>query len=80
MSPFCRFLASFSIENDATCAIPQNNEKMKVQYLRRLLIDVLEILQDVRPWQKILLDFKFCCYGNQNQNDCLLLKKKRYII
>ena len=23
------------------------------------------------------LDFKFRCYGNQNQNDCLLLKKQK---
>ena len=23
----------------------------------------------------ISLDFKFRCYGNENQNDCLLLKK-----
>ena len=35
-SPFCRFLASFSFENDVTDAILQNNEKMKVQYLRIL--------------------------------------------
>ena len=25
----------------------------------------------------ILLHFKFCCYGNQNQNYCLLLKKQK---
>ena len=25
----------------------------------------------------ILLDFKFRCYGNQNQNNCLLLKKQK---
>ena len=25
----------------------------------------------------ISLDFKFRCYGNQNQNDCLLLKKQK---
>ena len=49
MSPFCRFLASFSLENDVTDAILQNNENMKVQYLGSLLIDLLEILQDVRP-------------------------------
>ena len=47
-SPFCRFLASFSLENDVTDAILQNNEKMRVQYLRSLLIDLLEILQAFR--------------------------------
>ena len=38
----------FSLENDVTDAILQNNEKMKVQYLRSLLIDLLEILQAFR--------------------------------
>ena len=47
-SPFCRFLASFSLENDVIDAVLQNNEKMKVQYLRSLLIDLLEILQAFR--------------------------------
>ena len=51
-SPFCRFLASFSLENDVTDAILQNNEKMKMQYLRSLLFDLLEILQAVKTQQK----------------------------
>ena len=54
-SPFCRCLALFSLENEVTDAILQSNEKMKVQYLRSLLIDLLEILQDVRPYKKIHL-------------------------
>ena len=28
----------------------------------------------------ILLRFKFCCYGNQNQNYCLLLKKTKGLL
>ena len=75
MSPFCRFLASFSLEYDITDAILQDNEKMKVQYLKSLLFDLLEILQAVRTQQKISLEYNFRCYSNQNQNDCLLLKK-----
>ena len=27
--------------------------------------------------KEILLHFKFCCYGNQNQDYCLLLKKQK---
>ena len=27
--------------------------------------------------KRISLDFKFRCYGNQNQNDCLLLEKQK---
>ena len=30
----------------------QDNEKMKVQYLRSLLFDLFEILQAVRTWQR----------------------------
>ena len=73
-SPFCRFSASFSIKYDVTDAILQDNEKMKVQYLRSLLFDLFETLQAVRTWQR---NFKFCCYGNQNQAYCLLLKKQK---
>ena len=51
-SPFCRFSASFSIKRDVTDAILQDNEKMKVQYLRSLLFDLFETLQAVRTWQK----------------------------
>ena len=50
--PFCRFSASFSIKYDVTDAILQDNEKMKVQYLRSLLLDLFETLQAVRTWQR----------------------------
>ena len=79
-SPFCRISASFSIKYDVTDAILQDKAKMKVQYLRSLLFDLFETLQAVRTWQRILLHFKFCCYGNQNQSYCLLLKNKRAIV
>ena len=51
MLPFCRFLASFSLKYDVTEAMPQDIEKMKVQYLMSLLFDLLEILQAVRSEQ-----------------------------
>ena len=51
-SQFYRFSASFSIKYDVTDAILQDNEKMKVQYLRSLLFDLFEILQAVRTWQR----------------------------
>ena len=75
-SPFCRFSASFSLKYDVTDAILQDNEKMKVEYLRSLLFDLFETLQAVRTWQKNFASFQICCYGNQNQNYCLLLKTK----
>ena len=43
-SPFCRLSASFSLKYDVTDAILQDNEKMKVEYLRSLLFDLFETL------------------------------------
>ena len=65
-SPFCRFSASFSFKYDVTDAILQDNEKMKVKYLRSLLLDM-------QAMQRNFVSLKFRCYGNQNQKDCLLL-------
>ena len=50
-SPFCRFSASFSLKYVVTDAMLQDNEKMKVQYLKSLLADLFETLQAVRTWQ-----------------------------
>ena len=69
MSPICRFLASFSLKYDVTDAILQDIVKMRVQYLRSLLFDSFEILQTVRIKQRNLLDLKFRCYGNLDENN-----------
>ena len=45
MSPFCRFLAAFSLKYDVTDAILQNSQKMVVQYLGNVMFDLFEILQ-----------------------------------
>ena len=58
ISPFCRFSASFSIKYDVTDAILQDNEKMKVQYLRSLLFDLFETLHAVRAWQRNSASFQ----------------------
>ena len=57
-SPFCRFSASFSLKYDVTDAMLQDNEKMKVQYLRSLLFDLFETLQVVRTWQRNFASFQ----------------------
>ena len=44
----CGFLASFSFKYDVTDAILQDDEKMKVQYLRSLFFNWFETLQAVR--------------------------------
>ena len=51
MSPFCRFLASFSLKYDVKDAMLQDIEKMKGQYLMSLLFELFEILQAVRSEQ-----------------------------
>ena len=40
--------ASFSLKYDVTDAMLQDNEKIKVQYLRNLLFDLFETLQAIR--------------------------------
>ena len=57
-SAFCRFSASFSIKYDVTDAMLQDNEIMKVQYLRSLLFDLFETLQAVRTWQRNFASFQ----------------------
>ena len=56
--PFCGISASFSIKYDVTGALLQDNEKMKVQYLRSLLFDLFETLQAVRTWQRNFASFQ----------------------
>ena len=57
-SPFCRFSALFSIKYDVTDGMLQDNEKLKVQYLRSLLFDLFESLQAVRTWQRNFASFQ----------------------
>ena len=47
---FGGFSVSFSLKYDVTNAMLQDNEKMKVQYLRSLLFDLFETLQAARTW------------------------------
>ena len=55
---FVGFSASFPIKYDVTDAIMQDNEKMKVQYLRSLLFDLFETLQAVKTWQRNFASFQ----------------------
>ena len=57
-SPFYRFSASLSIKYDVIDAILQDNDKLKVQYLRSLLFDLFETLQAVRTWQRNIGSFQ----------------------
>ena len=55
---FVGFQPHFQFKYDVTDAILQDNEKMKVQYLRSLLFDLFETLQAVRTWQRNFASFE----------------------
>ena len=76
-SPFCRISASFTIKYDVTDAILQDNEKWECNISEVFCLICLKLCRLLELGKEILLHFKFCCYGNQNQSYCLLLKKPK---
>ena len=76
-SPFCRFSASFSLKYDVTDAILQDNEKMKVEYLRSLLFDLFETLQAVRTWQKNFASFQILLLWQPESKLLSIVKKQK---
>ena len=79
-SPFCRFSASFSLKYDVTDAILQDNEKMKVEYLRSLLFDLFETLQAVRTWQKNFASFQILSLWQPESKLLSIVKNKSSIV
>ena len=79
-SPFCRFSASFSIKHDVTDAILQDNEKMKVQYLRSLLFDLVETLKAVRSWQRNFASFQILLLWQPELKLLSIIEKKVYCL
>ena len=76
--PFCRFSASFSLKYDVTDAILQDNEKMKVEYLRSLLFDLFETLQAVRTWQKNFASFQILLLWQPESKLLSIVKKLKF--
>ena len=74
---FCAFSASFSLKYDVTDASLQDNEKMKMKYLRSLLFDLFETLQAVRTYHSNFASFEISLLWQLKSNDCLLLKKQK---
>ena len=79
-SPFCRFSASFSIKYDATDAILQDNEEMKVQYLRSLLFDLFETLQAVRTWQRNFASFQILLLWQPESKFLSIIEKTKGLL
>ena len=76
-SPFCRFSVSFSLKYDVTDPILQDNEKMKVEYLRSLLFDLFETLQAVRTWQKNFASFQILLLWQPESKLLPIVKKQK---
>ena len=76
-SPLCRFSASFSIKHDVTDALLQNNEKMKVQYLRSLVFDLFETLQAVRTWQRNFASFQILLLWQPESKLLSIIEKQK---
>ena len=57
------------------CKRMKKNEKCNISELCCMIC--LKLCRLLELSKGILLDFKFRCYGNQNQNNCLLLKKQK---
>ena len=77
-SPFCRFSASFSLKYDVTDTILQENEKMKVEYLRSLLFDWFETLQAVRTWQKNFASLQILLLWQPESKLLSIVKKQKF--
>ena len=79
---FVGFQPPFSIKYDVTDAIQQENEKIKVQYLRSLLFDLFETLQAVRNGQRNFASFQILLLWQPESKllsiNCL--KNKRSIV
>ena len=52
-------------------------KKWKCNISEVLCLICLKLCRLLELGKGILLHFKFCCYGNQNQNYCPLLKKQK---
>ena len=76
-SPFCRFSASFSIKYDVTDAILQDNEKLKVQYLRNILFDLFQTLQAARTWQRNFASFQILLLWQLDSKLLSIIEKQR---
>ena len=76
-SPFCGLSASFSLKLDVTDAILQDNEKMKVEYLRSLLFDLFETLHAVRTWQRNFASFQILLLWQPESKLLSIIEKQK---
>ena len=76
-SPFCRFQPHFQLNMTSQKQYCKTIKKWKCNISEVFCLICLKLCRLLELGKEILLHFKFCCYGNQNQNYCLLLKKQK---
>ena len=55
----------------------QDNEKLKVQYLRSLLFDLFETLQAVRTWQRNFASFQILLLWQPQSKLLSIIEKQK---
>ena len=58
----------------------QDNEKLKVQYLRSLLFDLFETLQAVRIWQRNFVSFQILLLWQPESKLLSIVEKTKGIL
>ena len=75
-SHFVGFQPHFRLNMTSQMQYCKTLKKWKCNISEVLCLICLKLCRLLELGKRILLHFKFCCYGNQNQNYCLLLKTK----
>ena len=76
-SPFLGFQPHFHLNMTSQTQCCKTMKKVKCNISELCCLICLKVCMLLELSKEFLLDFKFRCYGNQNQNDCLLLKKQK---
>ena len=74
---FVGFQPHFRLNMTSQMQYCKTMKKWKCNISEVLYLICLKLCRVLELGKEILLHFKFCCYGNQNQNYCLLLKKQK---
>ena len=73
---FVGFQPHFQLNMTSQTQYCKKMKKLKCNISGVFCLICLKLCRLLELGKGILLHFKFCCYGNQNQNCCLLLKKQ----
>ena len=77
---FVGFQPHFQLNMTSQTQYCKTMKKWKCNISGVFFLICLKLCRLLELGKGILLHFKFCCYGNQNQNYCLLLKKTKRLL